>query len=246
MNLHNIQALIFDYGGTLDTDGRHWANVLWEAYQNAGVPILRDDFRQAYVHGERTLAKSPIINKTDDFRIVLLKKIGIQLQHLSENQLWNPSPEVADKALQYIATYCYDYALSHIEKSRHVLHLLSQNYPLVLVSNFYGNINAILQDFGLSSYFRQVIESSVVGVRKPDPAIFRLGIDHLNLPPNEIAVVGDSYTKDIVPAKSLGCYTIWIKGEGWDAKDNEGGHAADFQIAHIEDVVPLLQKGETP
>ena len=35
----NIDGIIFDYGGTLDTNGRHWANVLWEGYQHALIDI---------------------------------------------------------------------------------------------------------------------------------------------------------------------------------------------------------------
>lgn len=58
---------------------------------------------------------------------------------------------------------------------------LSKKYKLVLVSNFYGNIQTILKDFGLLDFFDEIIESSVVGVRKPDPAIYRLGVDAMDL-----------------------------------------------------------------
>ena len=30
-----------------------------------------------------------------------------------------------------------------------------------------------------------------------------------------VLVVGDSFSKDIVPAKSVGCKAAWLKGEGW-------------------------------
>jgi putative hydrolase of the HAD superfamily len=35
------------------------------------------------------------------------------------------------------------------------------------------------------------------------------------LPASDILVVGDSFSKDIVPATKIGCQTVWIKGEGW-------------------------------
>lgn len=47
-----------------------------------------------------------------------------------------------------------------------VLDTLQPKYKLVLVSNFYGNIETILKDFRLE-YFEQIVESAVVGVRKP-------------------------------------------------------------------------------
>ena len=53
----------------------------------------------------------------------------------------------------------------------------------MLVSNFYGNIQTILKDFGLYAFFDDIIESSVVGVRKPDPAIYRLGVEAWDMKP---------------------------------------------------------------
>ena len=65
-------------------------------------------------------------------------------------------------------------------------------------------------------YFKAVIESAVVGVRKPNPEIFRLGVDALEMKPQEVIVIGDSFDKDVVPASNLGCNTVWIKGVEWD------------------------------
>ena len=91
-------------------------------------------------------------------------------------------------------------------------------FPLALVSNFYGNMPVVLREFRLDDLFSAVIESAVVGVRKPDERIFQLGVEALRLKPEEVAVVGDSYEKDILPARRLGCQTVWLKGEGWTDK----------------------------
>ena len=60
-DMPRISGLIFDYGGTLDTDSVHWSWVLWDAYVAEGVDVTLPQFREAYVHGERTLAKEPLI-----------------------------------------------------------------------------------------------------------------------------------------------------------------------------------------
>ena len=52
-----VKGIIFDYGGTLDTGGRHWSWVIWEAWQQAGVACDLPTFREAYVWGERELAQ---------------------------------------------------------------------------------------------------------------------------------------------------------------------------------------------
>ena len=74
-----VKALIFDYGGTLDTNGCHWGKVLWHAYKEAGVPVDEENFRKAYVHGERTLATNRIITPSSTFRDTLSEKIKLQM-----------------------------------------------------------------------------------------------------------------------------------------------------------------------
>ena len=234
-----VKALIFDYGGTLDTNARHWAKVLWEGFKAAQVPVSEDDFRVAYVHGERTLARTPVIQPEDDFHVLLLKKVDIETRHLVETGCWHASEtERAEKAKE-IADYCYSYARRTVTESRHTLERLMRRYPLVLVSNFYGNIGTILRDFGLEHCFGSVIESAVVGVRKPDPAIYRLGVEATGCAAAETLVVGDSYDKDVLPARAAGCRTVWLKGEGWtDQAEDET--VPDAVITRLDELLRML------
>jgi putative hydrolase of the HAD superfamily len=78
---------------------------------------------------------------------------------------------------------------------------------------------AVLRDFGLARYFPHVVDSGLVGVRKPDPAIFRLALEQMGMEPEDVTVIGDSYRKDIEPALTLGCKAIWVKGSAWDKSD---------------------------
>ena len=34
-----VKGIIFDYGGTIDTNGTHWAEVIWEQYLRAEVNV---------------------------------------------------------------------------------------------------------------------------------------------------------------------------------------------------------------
>ena len=61
MSSIKIKGIIFDYGGTIDTNGIHWGEFIWEQYKEAGIGIARNTYREAYVHGERYLAKNPVI-----------------------------------------------------------------------------------------------------------------------------------------------------------------------------------------
>lgn len=217
------KGYIFDYGGTLDTGGCHWGKVLWHGWQHAGVPVTEAQFREAYVYAERTLGKTPIIQPDYTFRQTLETKVRLELGYLG-----------VDGYADAIVDNIYEETRHHMAHSREVLQQLQ--LPKVLVSNFYGNIATVLHEYGLDGIFETIVESAVVGVRKPDPRIFTLGVEALGLQPGEVVVVGDSINKDIIPARAAGCQTIWIRGEQWT------DDAVDESIANrvIDDLAELL------
>ena len=211
-----IKGIIFDYGGTLDSRGVHWSEVLWNGYQQAGVPIDKETFRNAYVEGERALARERIILPQDNFLTLLRKKVELEISFLPEQ----PDDPTRLSWIDSIATYCDNAARSCINEAKPVLEKLHERYPMMLVSNFYGNIDEVLRDYGIRHLFKGIIESAVVGVRKPNPTLFRLGVDALELRPDEVIVVGDSLNKDIQPSEALGCHVLWLKGKGWTEKED--------------------------
>ncbi|MDR1402696.1 MAG: HAD family hydrolase, partial [Tannerellaceae bacterium] len=193
LDLEQIKGIIFDYGGTIDANGMHWAEVIWMAYEALHIPVNKDIFRQAYVHGERMLAKNKIILPSHTFWHVLRLKAETQIQWLIDNKYLLPGDAGFTKYTTGVADWCYAYAQVAVSAALPVVGKLSEKYPLVLVSNFYGNIETVLKDFRLETFFKVIIESAAVGVRKPDPEIFRLGIKESGLSPGEIVVIGDSY-----------------------------------------------------
>ena len=206
-----IKGYIFDYGGTLDTGGHHWGKVIWHAYERQQVPVSETLFREAYVYGERTLGKNPIIQPDFTFRQTLEKKLQLQLEYIEDKK----EEFKSENYLQLVLADLYQHTCEETARSIEVLLKLKERYPMVLVSNFYGNIQTVLSEFGLDGIFSKIIESAVVGIRKPDPRIFTLGVEALGLKPEEVIVVGDSIDKDIIPARDAGCHTVWFKGEGW-------------------------------
>lgn len=229
----DIKGVIFDYGGTIDSRGVHWSEIIWDGYKKAQVPVDKQQFRDCYVFAERELAKTRHILPEHNFLDLLRIKMNIELQNLVDNDLLPKACPVIEKA-EEIAQYCYQAAKESIEEARPTLEFVHDRMPMVLVSNFYGNVETVLADFDLLRYFKKIVESAVVGVRKPDPKIFELGVEALGLKPEEVLVVGDSYKKDILPALSLGCRTAWLKGKGWTAEEDEVTHPC--QIGKLEEI----------
>ena len=213
--LENIKGIIFDYGGTIDTNSMHWAEVLWLQYQKHQVPVEKEDFRAAYVFGERSLAKYPFVRPTYNFHDVLKVKLKLHMEYLALHKHLPMDEALLSRYATLVADSSYEYVLDVLKVTRPVIAGLAQRYKLVLVSNFYGNIETILDDFQLSTYFSSIVESAVVGIRKPNPAIYQLGVDRMGYAAHEVAVVGDSFSKDVVPAKQVGCKMVWLQGIGW-------------------------------
>lgn len=217
-----IKGVIFDYGGTIDSRGVHWSEIIWDAYCSQQVPVSKADFRDAYVFAERELARTRHILPNHTFFDLLLIKMRIELDNLAANGLLPDN--ASDLWARPLAEYCDDAARNAIAEARPVLEEFHRRFPMVLVSNFYGNVEAVLEAYDFRRYFNAIIESAVVGVRKPDPAIFALGVEALGCRPDETLVIGDSLRKDILPAESLGCHVAWLKGKGWTAEEDAAFH----------------------
>ena len=237
------KTYIFDYGGTLDTGGDHWGRVIWHAYERAGIPVGEEQFREAYVFAERKLGSEPIIKPSFTFRETLHTKLQIEMEHLGINE-----------GLTKVLDDLYALTQKQTAASREVLLKLRETATLSLVSNFYGNLDTVLHEFHLDNIFDVVVESAAVGIRKPDPAIYKLALELIeergkatgrraelgNERREErgeaVTVIGDSMKNDIQPAKELGLYTIQISGEPWD-NINTTGISADRVITNLKELL---------
>lgn len=210
-----IKGILFDYGGTLDSGGRHWSEVIWDGYVTAGINVPKDAFRSAYVYAERELERTPHITPEDTYYELMRKKISIELQELIRTGTLPEGYPVDEKA-DAAAVHCDNVARAHVKSSAAVLNLLSKKYPLVMITNFYGNMRAVIREYGILGYFRDIVESATAGFRKPSPEIFRMACGRLGTAPAETLMVGDSYKNDIAPAIKLGMQAIWLKNESWN------------------------------
>src|SRR5574344_1195628 len=83
-----IKGYIFDYGGTLDTDGCHWGQMLWHAYERNNIQVSEPEFRDAYVYAETTLGNNTIIRPDFTFYKTLEVKIRLEMEWLMVHNKW--------------------------------------------------------------------------------------------------------------------------------------------------------------
>jgi len=192
-------AILFDFGGTLDAPGVTWKERAWRLYREAGLvadPAVFD----------------PIFYKADD-ALVGAVPVTLSLAETVQRVFAGVSAGLgaADGRLteRLAARFVAD-ARRHLAASASVLRLLAGRYRLGIVSNFYGNLGAICAEAGLVPLVGVVVDSTVVGVGKPDARIFRHALDALGVAPADATFVGDSRPRDMEGARGLAMRHVWL------------------------------------
>jgi len=223
------KAVIFDFGGTLDTNGIHWSVMFGDAYKKSGLNVPEEKYNDAYVRADEELKK---IAKTEikNYPGLLKKQAELQMKYLGN--------ENDTRTLNRISETVVKEMNDAVELSKSILSGLKNNYRLGLVSNFYGNLEEMCSSIGLSEFFDVMIDSEIAGIEKPHPGIFSLALKKMNASPENTYVVGDSYERDIVPAKILGCKTIWLKKKSF--KENNESDSADYIIGDLKELIGCL------
>jgi putative hydrolase of the HAD superfamily len=197
-----LRAVCFDYGGTLDGPGSHWLPRFFELYQQAGVGLPFERFRAAFDHATRCgYADSRV--STMGLEALIEFHVARQLEHLELRHAG-----LAERVVTAFVTA----SRTALAESRAVLERLRARVALGVISNFYGNVDRILDEAGIGPSLTAIIDSNRVGVSKPDPAIFALAMQRLGCQPAETLHVGDSFEKDVVAARAAGLRTAWLVG----------------------------------
>jgi putative hydrolase of the HAD superfamily len=69
------------------------------------------------------------------------------------------------------------------------------------------------ETFGLRKYFKVALSSCYLGLRKPDPAIYKRALDILGRPTERILFIDDR-EENVIPAAAAGMKTIRFEGAG--------------------------------
>ena len=115
----------------------------------------------------------------------------------------------AQAALDYFIQLRSDFAVS--EQSKNLLASLSENYPLVAISN--GNVDT--SALGIAHYFTHIYHAGwqtdgTLLRQKPAGDMFRLVCKQLAIQPAQLLHVGDCGRADIQGALQAGCQTAWF------------------------------------
>jgi putative hydrolase of the HAD superfamily len=205
---HAVDLVLLDAGGVLLLpDADHIQRILRRAGVHADISTIDRAHYAAMAAVDEALARIPVgaggvtsaiweSSLRQAYRIEKLRGLGLpddvppDLEAEIFNASWARVVPGAVDTLRLIA---------------------SQEVPIGIVSNANGTIEAELKAFeicqvgaGAGTCVIAVVDSTVVGVAKPDPAIFRVALEAAGAPAERAIFIGDSVSIDVEGATRAG------------------------------------------
>src|SRR3989442_10827679 len=191
------KVILFDLGETLVTqnieDNMVTKNALREISPILPRRVSSERLFEFYREGYK-------INETIRSRHHVEIPIQVWMRQLLERIIEdNPSDQLVNRAIEIIVKVraangvAFDDAHSTIQK------LSRRDVKLGIISNVSSHEVAmgILDNVRLTKYFDEIITSATVGIRKPDPGIFRYALMQFKARPEYAVMVVDSEIHDI-------------------------------------------------
>lgn len=191
-------VLLFDFGGTLDADGVAWKDRFFALLSEAGVAVEPDAFDRAFYAADDALVG----------RLPRELALGDTVERLAQDLArgLGRDPELGRR----IAAQFLEDAVAKLDANAKVLGTLAERYRIGVVSNFYGNLQAICSGTSIGRYVDVAVDSEAVGATKPDPRIFQAALTALDTSADRAIFIGDSLPRDMEGAKRLGMPHIWV------------------------------------
>ncbi len=113
----------------------------------------------------------------------------------------------------------------------------SGRYTLGAISDWGFSLGPILQRLRLNTYFEHLLVSAVTGHAKPSPSLYETALARANSIADYSLHIGDSYTLDVLGARSVGITPVLL-----DRKHQLAPAQVDCLLIHsLSDLLPMLE-----
>lgn len=231
--MKHYQHIFFDLDHTLwdfDKNAEETLNELYHTYKLCDLGLNSCDiFIETYTLNNHKLWADYHLGyiTKEALRETRFKKTFLDLG-LPENVI---PPQFEDDYVKICPTKSNLFPHTH-----ETLTYLQQKYTLHLISNgFKESTEYKVKNTGLTSYFQNVIISEVVGINKPDKAIFQHAVDKANTTAIDSIMIGDSIEADIRGALGFGMDAIYFNPNFAEKPED-----VDRQIHHLKELIDLL------
>ncbi|MFC4404462.1 HAD family hydrolase [Gracilibacillus xinjiangensis] len=215
-----IKAVMFDFDGTLlnrDASVRKFISNQYDRLLDCFIHVPKINYINRFIELENRgyVWKDKVFHQ-------LVEELKIT------NLTWQ---ELLEDYIEYFQCCCVPFP--HLTETLDTLKSKKIKYGRTVFQK--RNIDALK----ISHYFDQIIISEAAGIKKPDPQIFKLALDHLQVMPSESIYVGDHPVNDIEAAQGYGLIGIWKKDNYWGNPDT------DYVIEDLCEIIDIMKEKET-
>lgn len=115
--------------------------------------------------------------------------------------------------------------------------LKKRNILLGIITNGKGQFQMDnIQALGIEHYFKVILISEWMGMKKPDPRIFKKALEEINISPYESIFIGDHPENDVKASQNIGMLGIWKKDDQWDCVQ------ADYIVEDLMEIPVIVEK----
>lgn len=222
-----IQAVIFDFDGTLADFVESDTAALKYIHGLTDSDCTAEEFIEASVEGIMQFHELVVGGKIDP---LLMFKYRLSYAFKKMGMTWEDSFTDVHRELLLKETKAYSGAAD-------ILNNLVNRVKLGLITNASDSVlqRQRIEASGMRELFQEILIAGEIGLSKPDPEIFQLMAEKLNVPPEDCLFVGDSVQYDIIGAASAGMSTVLYGANRTDSK------VADHEANNIQELTVLIE-----
>lgn len=232
-----VQAILFDLDDTL-LDGSRLPEAIRRTCNDlANTAHLEAD---ALVEANRHASQSYWPHAQDDWTLGRLSgwSLSLEVWRRTLRQFGNEDEALAKHATRLLRKHLSGLIAPFPEVSS-VLPWIKRRFRVGVVTNGAPDTQRDhLAFLGMQEHVDAVAISGVLGVAKPDPRIFQMIVEQLDVVPSAVWHVGDDLVTDVAGAKSAGLGAIWLNRAANTPRATD--QAPDAEISSLVDLMPLL------
>ncbi|NVK09655.1 MAG: noncanonical pyrimidine nucleotidase, YjjG family [Tenacibaculum sp.] len=209
-----IKHLFFDLDHTLWDFDRNSKLTFQQIFEEQKINIPIHDFLEAYIPVNLRYWKLYREDKVEKsaLRYYRLKETFDSLEYRVSDNLINL---ISEDYIRYLPNFNYLF-----DDAIEVLQYLEKKYHLHIITNGFEEVqNLKLEKSGIHTFFREIITSECVGVKKPNPKVFEFALGKAGAKAHQSVMIGDSYEADVMGAINSGMRAIHFSQEN---KGTEG------------------------
>ncbi len=239
-NPNDIEAIFLDVGNTLRIvieDQDFMIQAKQQLAELTGAQDTPDGFHQKL---------------TERYK-VLRKRAKDKLIEASEKEMWTkwmlpdfPAEKIAPLSAKLTRLWrdCDGRRVPRTNSTQVVIELSKRGYLLGLIANTITEteIPDYLVEEGLTGYFKTVVLSSKVGIRKPNPEIYWEAARRIGVEPAKCVYVGDNPVRDVegTRAAGYGLFILYYEPATQAKEPPTGDVKPDYTIHQLSDLLDIF------